>query len=140
MNEPSTADPEADAQRDTLMDAERKASERQPGSFNDEAVTDKIVEIPPGPKDEKPIRGWTPSRGSRAQPGLEAAGLVGPSGGQRRGTAAVASGAAVARGEGLARARGWLMFGSGRPPVAGHRPPFGNRSAAAARMRFALVK
>jgi hypothetical protein len=42
------------------MDAQRKANERQPGSFKDEAVTDKIVEIPPRAKDEKPIEGLDP--------------------------------------------------------------------------------
>lgn len=62
MNDSSNppADAEADAQRDTLMDAQRKANQRQPGSFKDEAVTDKIVEIPPRPKDEKPIEGLDP--------------------------------------------------------------------------------
>ncbi|NUZ07628.1 hypothetical protein [Piscinibacter koreensis] len=62
MNDSSTppADRAADAQRDTLMDAQRKASEQQPGSFKDEAVTDKVVEIPPRPKDEKPIEGLDP--------------------------------------------------------------------------------
>ncbi len=47
----------AEKQRDALMQAERKAAERQPDSFKEEAVTDKIVEIPPPGSTQKPIEG-----------------------------------------------------------------------------------
>ena len=53
--------PDAEAQRDALLESERKAAERQPDSFMDEAVTDKVVEIPPIKKpDDKPIQGLDP--------------------------------------------------------------------------------
>ncbi|CAN5914891.1 hypothetical protein BH11PSE8_BH11PSE8_31610 [soil metagenome] len=51
--------PESD-QREALKDSERKASEEQPGSFKDEAMEEKIVEIPPVEKDEQPIKGLDP--------------------------------------------------------------------------------
>jgi hypothetical protein len=57
---PSPTTPGNEAQRDALLDSERQASERQPGSFKDEAITDKVVEIPPVPKDEAPIKGLDP--------------------------------------------------------------------------------
>ena len=47
-------------QREALKDSERKASEEQPGSFKDEAMEEKIVEIPPVGKDEQPIKGLDP--------------------------------------------------------------------------------
>ena len=53
--------PDAEAQRDALLEAERKAAERQPDSFMDDAVTDKVVEIPPVQgTDGKPIQGLDP--------------------------------------------------------------------------------
>lgn len=52
-------EPESD-QREALKDSERKASEEQPGSFKDEAMEEKIVEIPPVDKDEQPIKGLDP--------------------------------------------------------------------------------
>ncbi|CAN5307268.1 hypothetical protein BH11PSE9_BH11PSE9_18880 [soil metagenome] len=51
--------PESD-QREALKDSERKASEEQPGSFKDEAMEEKIGEIPPVGKDEDPIKGLDP--------------------------------------------------------------------------------
>ena len=47
-------------QRDALMESERKAAEDQPKSFRDEAVTDKVVEIPPVEQTERPIEGLDP--------------------------------------------------------------------------------
>lgn len=47
-------------ERDALEQAEREASKDQPGSFKDEALTDKIVEIPPVSKDRAPIKGLDP--------------------------------------------------------------------------------
>lgn len=49
-----------DKQREALEDSEREASRKQPGSFKDEAMDEKIVEIPPVGPDEKPIRGLDP--------------------------------------------------------------------------------
>jgi len=49
---PPTKDP-----REALKDSERKASEKQPGSFKDQESEEKIVEIPPAGPDRKPIRG-----------------------------------------------------------------------------------
>ena len=52
---------DTEAQRDALLDAERKAAEHQPDSFMDKAVTDKVVEIPPVQgTDGKPIQGLDP--------------------------------------------------------------------------------
>ena len=47
-------------QREALMESERKASERQPENFKDEAVTDKKVEIGPITKDGSAIKGLDP--------------------------------------------------------------------------------
>lgn len=47
-------------QRDALMQAEKHAAEPTPGSFKDEAVTDKVVSIPDRPKDAAPIKGLDP--------------------------------------------------------------------------------
>lgn len=47
-------------QREALEQSEREASRKQPGSFKDEAMDDKVVEIPPVGPDEKPIRGLDP--------------------------------------------------------------------------------
>ncbi len=44
-------------QRQALENSERAASEKQPGSFEDEAIDKKIVEIPPVGSDTDPIRG-----------------------------------------------------------------------------------
>lgn len=59
MAEPSSQSPSAD-QREALEKSEREASQHQPGSFRDEAMEDKIVEIPPVGPNEKPIRGLDP--------------------------------------------------------------------------------
>ena len=47
-------------ERHALQQSEKKASERQPGSFNEQALTDKIVEIPPPGKHEAAIQGLDP--------------------------------------------------------------------------------
>ena len=47
-------------QRDALMESEREAAKEQPDSFMEEAVNDKVVEIPPIDKDGKPIQGLDP--------------------------------------------------------------------------------
>lgn len=52
--------PRGSTDRDALQQSEKKASESQPGSFKDEALTDKIVEIPPLGKDQAPIKGLDP--------------------------------------------------------------------------------
>lgn len=44
-------------QRQALQRSEEKAAKDQPGSFDEEALTDKVVKIPPIGKDKKPIRG-----------------------------------------------------------------------------------
>jgi hypothetical protein len=54
------ASPQGSTDRDALQQSEKKASESQPGSFKDEALTDKIVEIPPLGKDQAPIKGLDP--------------------------------------------------------------------------------
>lgn len=51
---------QADEERAALEQSERKASESQPGSFKDEALTDKVVHIPPLEDDEAPIKGLDP--------------------------------------------------------------------------------
>ena len=47
-------------QRDRLEQAEREASQDQPGSFKDSAIDDKVVTIPPAGPDKKPIQGLDP--------------------------------------------------------------------------------
>lgn len=47
-------------EREALEQSERQAAESQPGSFKDEAITDKIVHIPPLKDGEKPIQGLDP--------------------------------------------------------------------------------
>lgn len=44
-------------QREALNDSEKKASEKQPGSYKEKASAEKIVEIPPAGPGKKPIRG-----------------------------------------------------------------------------------
>ncbi|HEX7441506.1 MAG TPA: hypothetical protein VF319_15565 [Caldimonas sp.] len=48
------------AGRDALTQSERKAAERQPDSFKEEAITEKVVEIPPLGSTDKPIEGLDP--------------------------------------------------------------------------------
>lgn len=59
ISSPSPTTPGDDAQRAALTDSERKASEAQPGSFKDDAMTDKVVSIPPS-KVDAPIKGLDP--------------------------------------------------------------------------------
>ncbi len=56
----AAATPDGEAQRDALMDAERKAAEQQPDSFMERAVTDKVVGIPPVDGTDRPIEGLDP--------------------------------------------------------------------------------
>ncbi len=44
-------------QREQLEESEKKASEKQPGSFKDRETAEKVVEIPPVGPGKKPIRG-----------------------------------------------------------------------------------
>jgi hypothetical protein len=64
MEKPSTPANQASSQgpkeRDALQQSETKARENQPGSFNEEALTDKIVEIPPLGTDQAPIKSLDP--------------------------------------------------------------------------------
>jgi hypothetical protein len=52
--------PSPSAQREALEQSEKKASEKQPGSYKEEETADKVVEIPPTGPDERPIRGLDP--------------------------------------------------------------------------------
>jgi len=45
---------------DALQQSEKKASESQPGSFNDKALSDTIVEVLPLGTDQAPIKGLDP--------------------------------------------------------------------------------
>lgn len=54
------ASPQGPKDRDALQQSEKKASENQPGSFNEGALTDKIIEIPPLGTDQAPIKGLDP--------------------------------------------------------------------------------
>jgi hypothetical protein len=49
--------PSPSAQREELNQSEKKASEKQPGSYKDDETAEKVVEIPPAGPDKKPIRG-----------------------------------------------------------------------------------
>jgi len=44
-------------QREALKESEKKANEKQPGSYKDEETNEKVVEIPPAGPDKRPIRG-----------------------------------------------------------------------------------
>jgi hypothetical protein len=57
---PEKTSPSASNPREALKESEKKASEKQPGSFKEEATDDKIVEIPPSGPDKRPIRGLDP--------------------------------------------------------------------------------
>jgi hypothetical protein len=49
--------PSTGNQREALKESEKKANEKQPGSFKDKETEEKVVEIPPAGPDKKPIRG-----------------------------------------------------------------------------------
>jgi hypothetical protein len=49
--------PSPSAQREALNESEKKANEKQPGSYKEKATDEKVVEIPPSGPDKKPIRG-----------------------------------------------------------------------------------
>lgn len=59
MAQPSTESvPNTAKQRDALLESERNAAKEQPKSFQDEAITDKVVEIDPlGKPESPPIKG-----------------------------------------------------------------------------------
>ena len=44
-------------QREQLNESEKRASEKQPGSYKETATDEKVVEIPPAGPGKKPIRG-----------------------------------------------------------------------------------
>ena len=56
-NQSNATDTPAREQRQALNESEKKASEKQPGSYKEEATAEKVVEIPPAGPDKKPIRG-----------------------------------------------------------------------------------
>lgn len=63
MSDPNdTGKPSADDQRDQLAESERKANEKQPRNWKEDAVEDKVVEIKPGADGGKaaPIQGLDP--------------------------------------------------------------------------------
>jgi hypothetical protein len=49
--------PSTGNQREALNESEKKANEKQPGSFKDKETAEKVVEIPPSGPDKKPIHG-----------------------------------------------------------------------------------
>ena len=60
MNQPTiTADVTDPAQRAALEKSEKRAAEKHPDNFKDEATDEKIVEIGPDPT-EAPIKGIDP--------------------------------------------------------------------------------
>ena len=56
-NQSNASEPAASEQRQALNESEKKASEQQPGSYKEEATSEKVVGIPPSGPDKKPIRG-----------------------------------------------------------------------------------
>jgi hypothetical protein len=65
MSTDSSTEPvSTDDQRRALEEAEKKAAEKQPGSYKDQATKDKLVEIGPDPT-ENPIKGIDPAEDSR---------------------------------------------------------------------------
>ena len=52
-----STNPSPKAQREALNESEKKANEKQPGSYKEKETEDKVVEIPPTGPDERPIRG-----------------------------------------------------------------------------------
>ena len=72
---PDSPDSAADTtgDRDALHQSEKKAAEKQPDSFNEKALTDKVVEIPPVDKTAAPIKGLDPEPSPPAKPGAKTA-------------------------------------------------------------------
>lgn len=64
MNQPGTAKAPDSDQREAIEESERKASERQPGSFKDEAIEEKVVEVG-GDVTDEPIKGLDPKGGDK---------------------------------------------------------------------------
>jgi hypothetical protein len=52
-----STNPSPSAQREALNESQKKANEKQPGSYKERETEDKVVEIPPTGPDERPIRG-----------------------------------------------------------------------------------
>ena len=67
---PASPDSVADTtgDRDALHQSEKKAAEKQPGSFSEKALTDKVVEIPPVDKTAAPIKGLDPAPADAENP------------------------------------------------------------------------
>lgn len=57
MTSPTTTPPASNDQRDALNASEKKANEKQPGSYKEKETDEKIVEIPPAGPGAKPIGG-----------------------------------------------------------------------------------
>jgi hypothetical protein len=57
MNTSTRPSANAADQREALKSSEKKASEKQPGSFKEKATDEKVVEIPPAGPAARPIRG-----------------------------------------------------------------------------------
>ena len=62
------ATPPAPVDRGALQESEKKAAEQQPDSFNEKALTDKIVEIAPVDATDTPIRGLDPKPAPSSKP------------------------------------------------------------------------
>jgi hypothetical protein len=59
MNTPNSRT-SGSGQREALNESEKKASDKQPGSYKEEETEHKTVEIPPAGPGKKPIRGLDP--------------------------------------------------------------------------------
>ena len=55
-------------ERGALHQSEKKAAENQPDSFNEKALTDKVVQIPPVGPTEAPIKGLDPEPSAGSKP------------------------------------------------------------------------
>jgi hypothetical protein len=61
MNADKTRKPAPDAQRKELAESEKKASEKEPRSYDEKNLTDKVVHVNP-PASEKSIQGIDPKQ------------------------------------------------------------------------------
>ena len=57
---PKPQSPESPEQRKALNESEKKASERQPGSYKQDATDEKVVEVGPIDKKDSAIKGIDP--------------------------------------------------------------------------------
>jgi hypothetical protein len=62
-----------DEQRQNLLDAERKAHLKQPRSFKDDALTDKVVRVEPDGTGPTPTETFDPAQDQHAEPVSERA-------------------------------------------------------------------